>query len=173
MKNETDDHILARQLIENRDRLLAYLISVVGDWDTAEEIFQEVSLVILKKAEQGLHVRHFKAWSREVARRTVLNYWKKKKKDPILVEPDVIDRIDHAYTARDEDEAHGDLLRKLRWCLEQLPSFARKLVDLRYEKNLSMKGMASELDRTPGSVQVALSRTRMVLADCMDKVTIE
>lgn len=65
---------LVRKLLENRDALCAFLYMHLRNWHETEDLFQEISLVIMRKANEGLEVRHFKAWSREIARRTLLDY---------------------------------------------------------------------------------------------------
>lgn len=74
---------LIAKLLENRDALCAFLYMHLRNWHETEDLFQEISLVIMRKANAGLEIRHFKAWSREIARRTLLDYWKRKKKNPL------------------------------------------------------------------------------------------
>ena len=90
----------------------------------AEELFQEVSLSILKRERDGIVVENFPAWSREVARRTVLNHWKKKYRDKFVFGDAAMDALDQAFARKEaeaEPPAHG-LLETLNACLKQLPA---------------------------------------------------
>ena len=78
---EKTNQELSQSLLENRDVLFSYIMSLVRDFNTAEDLFQEVALIILRKEKEGIEVSHFGAWSREIARRHILDFWKKSSKD--------------------------------------------------------------------------------------------
>ena len=166
-----DDRKLARMLLEHRDVLFAYILALVRNWNVAEELFQEVSLVVLQKGQEGEDVQQFLPWSREIARRMVLNYWKTTSRSRLILSSEALDSIDKAFADRDEEiEAPGhELLKSLRRCLQRLPDHLRRLVDLRYNQALALDEIARRLDRSSGSVQVALSRIRMRLLECTQR----
>ncbi|MFH1707243.1 MAG: sigma-70 family RNA polymerase sigma factor [Planctomycetota bacterium] len=161
---------LARELLEHRDVLFSYTMALVRDWNTAEEVFQETSLVILKKAQEGVTVRDFGAWSREIARRTALNFWKtsRNERHGSLTEA-TVDAIDAAFAGREQEHpaATTGLLARLAECLEKLPGNLRQLVDLRYRDGLSFQAIGDHTGKSAGAAQVALSRTRVALHDCL------
>ncbi len=159
---------LARQLLEHRDVLFAYVLALVRDWVAAEDLFQEISLVVLRKDREGAAVERFGPWSREIARRTVLNYWKTTARSRLILSAEVLDSIDAVFARRDDEEAArgGEMLSALRHCLGRLPAHLRRVVDLRYQESLSLDEVARRLGRSAGAVQVSLSRTRARLLEC-------
>lgn len=157
---------LARSLLEHRDAIFGYILALVRNWQSAEELFQEVSLVVLQKGQQGEAVERFLPWSREIARRMVLDHWKRGARGRRILGERALDAVDRAFEERDEEPAATDLLRSLRRCLEKLPGHLRRIVDLRYSESLPLDEIARRLERSAGSVQVALSRIRMRLHDC-------
>ncbi len=157
---------LARRLLEHRDALFGYILALVRSWPIAEELFQEVSLVVLQKGQQGEAVDQFLPWSREIARRMVLDSWKRSARSRVVLSEAALDAVDRAFLERDDEPASSDLVRALRRCLEKLPDHLRRLVDLRYSESLPLQEIARRLERSAGSVQVALSRVRMRLHDC-------
>lgn len=162
---------LVGKLLENRDALCAFLYMHLRNWDETEELFQEVSLVIMRKANEELEVRNFRAWSREIARRTLMDYWKKKKKIPVPFSEADLQACENAWLRRDTDpQPLSERMERLKICLEKLPGDLRRMLDLRYEKDFSLRQIASELGRTEGAVQVALSRARSALLHCMQTV---
>ena len=54
-------------------------------------------------------------------------------------------------------------------CMDQLSPASRELVDLRYVSGLSLRQLSARLRRTEGAVQVALSRLRKLLRDCVER----
>lgn len=173
--NAQDKHSLARLLLRNRDNLFAFISSLVRDPVTAEDIFQQVSLVILQKEKEGVQVEKFPAWSREIARRTILDYWKRSKREVSCLSEQSVSAVEAAFARHEAETMSGstDLMERLRRCLNELPRHLRDLVSLRYEKGLSMKSIARSLRRSAGAVQVALSRTRTSLLDCTKRLKTE
>ena len=46
--------------------LLGYVLSIVRDFHLAEDVFQDASLIVLRKGEQLQDERDFPAWARKV-----------------------------------------------------------------------------------------------------------
>jgi RNA polymerase sigma factor (sigma-70 family) len=161
---------LASRLLLHRDALFGYLLVLLRNWDEAEEVFQEVCVVVLEKERDGLIVERFLPWCREIARRVVLRHWRRRSKTPRSLSPEVMAAIDQAFSLRDaEEERHsrtGQLVQAVKRCLKRLPDHLRAILDLFYRDSLSLGDIAHRLGRTEGAVQVALSRTRMRLAEC-------
>jgi len=166
---------LARLLLEHRDALFGYIIALVRNWSVAEELFQEVSLVVLEKGREGVTVERFGAWAREIARRMVLNYWKTTSRTRLILSDAAIDSLDRAFHARDEEaeSRRHDRLLSLRQCLKSLPEHLQRVVELRYHEALPLSQIARRLNRSAGSVQVALSRVRMKLLECSRRLEAE
>lgn len=177
MRNETsgdpDDPV--RQLLERRDEIFAYVMALVRDWNVAEDLFQEISLVALRKDREGMVVERFGPWIREIARRTVLNYWKTAARSRRFFSMEVLDRIDEVFNRREEEEASRGAakLGALQRCLGRLPSHLRRIVNLRYRESLPLEEIAQRLGRSSGSVQVALSRIRIRLLECTRRLEAE
>ena len=57
----------------------------------------------------------------------------------------------------------------LRGCLRMLASPSRELLQLRYDAGLPLRQVAQKLGRTESAVQVALSRVRKWLLECIQK----
>ena len=164
---------LVSKLLENRDSLCAYLYMHLRNWDETEDLFQEVSMVIMRKANEQLEVRYFKAWSREIARRTLLDYWKKKKKIPVPLAEEDLQACENAWQRKDaEGQPLTERMERLKLCMEKLSIELRLMLGLRYDKDYSLREIASKLGKTEGAVQVALSRTRAALLHCMQTVKI-
>jgi RNA polymerase sigma-70 factor len=163
---------LAKTLLKYRDILFAYILALVRDMTVAEDIFQDVSLVILRKESEGVQVRSFGPWSREIARRTILNYWKSIKRNRLIFSSEAIDSIDNSFAGFDDetDKDRIEVLDKLRKCIKKLPERLRRIVRLRYEESVSFTEIARQFDSTAGAVQVAVSRARMRLLDCVENV---
>lgn len=167
-----DNQSLARLLLRHRDGLFAFIFSLVRNPVDAEDLFQQVSLVILQKEKDGILVEKFPAWSREIARRTILDYWKSNRREVLCLSEESIAAVEAAFSRHEKESDNGSasLMERLRRCLEDLPGHLRSLISLRYDEGLSMSDIARRLGRSAGAVQVALSRTRSRLLDCTERM---
>ena len=157
------------KLLEYRDVLFAYILTQVREWDAAEDIFQEVSLTILKKSQEKIEIASFKAWSREIARRTILDYRKKRGVPVTALSSDALESLESIFGAHEQlsTEQQRELLAHLQGCLKTLPEKLLRLINWRYQEDLSLEQVAGRAKITAGAAQVALSRARAVLADCI------
>jgi len=165
-----DSQLLAAQLLEHREEIFAHILSIVRQWNLAEDLFQEVSLVILNKQKEKLEVVHFKAWAREIARRTIFNHWKTTKSKSAILSSESLDAVDEAFQREAEPEENGERLEHLRECLRQIPENLARLVDLRFGENLSYREIGRRVNRSPISIQVTVSKLRMKLLECTKRL---
>jgi len=151
-----------RELLAARSSLFGFILAMVRDFNLAEELFQEVSVRILEREEEFTPGTSFGAWARAFARRTVLE--EQRRRGRLMLD----DRAVAAVSEKMDDDGDESGQREaLRHCLENVHRNSRRLVALRYEQDLSMEEIGSRLERTAGAVQVALSRVRAWLADCI------
>jgi len=173
---DTGGRDLSRMLLENRDVLFAYITALVRDVGEAEDIFQEVALVILKKEREGVEVRRFGPWSREIARNKVFEYWRAKRRTAsVFLSQEALRAVEEGFARREAAPGGraAELLQRLKECLERLPGHLRRLVRLRYTHGFSFERIGRELNRSAGAAQVALSRTRRRLLECMERLDVE
>jgi RNA polymerase sigma-70 factor (ECF subfamily) len=146
--------------------LLGYILSILRDAHLAEDVFQDASLVILKKGVTLPSERDFPPWARKVVRLTAMNALRKRNKGPELLEPALLDLLEEQWA---EDDEHERTTAALRECLENLPDKARRLVELRYVAGETGTALAARLNQPPNTVYVALSRIYRTLAACVKK----
>jgi RNA polymerase sigma-70 factor, ECF subfamily len=161
-----DPDQLLRLLLMHRGMLLGYIQSILRDFHLAEDVFQDASLVILNKGVVLQAEGDFPPWARKVARFKALNVLRKQNKGPELLEPAMLDLLEHEWA---QDEGPGLPTLALRECLEQLPPKARRLVELRYVAGISGIALAERLSQPPNTVYVALSRIYRNLSACVKK----
>ncbi len=161
---------LVHELVKQRDALMAYILSMVGDWNAAEDLLQETSVVIITKAREGEEVRHFKAWACGVARRVVLEWWRKQKRSRLVFGEEAMRMLENAFVSGEEDDRrHGGLLEALRECLKLLAPRAKKIVEMFYMEGRRIKEIAARIGGSEGAVQVALCRARVKLGECISE----
>jgi RNA polymerase sigma-70 factor (ECF subfamily) len=159
------DHLL-RLLLLHRGMLLGYILAILHDAHLAEDVFQDASLVILKKGVDLKAEEDFPRWARKVVRLTAMNALRKQQRGPDLLEPTLLDSLEQEW---EKDDGRDRTTIALRECLEALPDKARRLVELRYVAGMSGNALAARLNQPPNTVYVALSRIYRNLSACVKK----
>lgn len=163
---------LIQQFLSDRGHYLGFLRVLTRDADMAEELFQELSLVVIRKIDTYDATRDFGSWIRGIARNLHLNAQKKQRRSRRLLavyDPEIVEAVLNVYDdpSGQEAENRSELLQRLRQCIQQLPENHRKLLQGRYEHKHSAEELAELHNRTAASVSTILSRLRSALHDCM------
>jgi RNA polymerase sigma-70 factor, ECF subfamily len=158
-----------REFQRDRTRLIAYIRAITGNWDLAEDIFQEVSLVLLDKVDELEAEGDFQAWCRRVARNISCRERSKSKRLKAVRDDAVLDLIDNAFAESEHDQQLDFRREQLRVCMQKLSPQNVELISMRYLSELSLKELAVKLNRSEGAVQVALSRLRKTILECAQR----
>ncbi len=157
---------LVERLLRERARLLAYIWSMVRDGQLAEDVFQEVSLLAVRKRAEINCPAALPTWLRKAARLHALAALRRVKRTETLFSNEVLDSLDQAW---DEHQAEPTnvLADALQHCMARLTQRSQQIVALRYQGGLSGDQVADRLDMKVHSVYVALSRIHHALRECM------
>src|SRR5436305_4444813 len=85
---------LLRLLLTHRGMLQGYIMAIVRDFHLAEDVFQEASLIILKKGQALKEEGEFNLWARKVARLEALSALRKRNRVPDLLDPALLDLLE-------------------------------------------------------------------------------
>lgn len=161
-----DDDALMRDFLARRADLIAYL-RVIGPAGLAEDAFQETFLVVHRRLADFRRDGDFPAWVRGIARNVLRQLGRKGNRLQTMADEALTGLIDQAVAEHEAVNEPVDRLPALRRCVERLAEPQRRLLHLRYALGQPIEQIAVVLHRTPGAAQVALSRLRTVLGDCM------
>ena len=145
----------------------SYIGSLVPDFQEAEDLLQEVALVLLRKFPEYDDQRPFVAWALGVARFEILHARRRHARSFVTAQSDVLENVTATYT-----ELAPELDRRasaLRECKRMIEGRAAELIRLRYEESLKPGEIASRLGLAATAVRMALSRARAFLRDCIDR----
>lgn len=161
-----DPDTVLRLLLKDRAKLHGYIRSIVRDEHIAEDVFQNVSIVAVRKCAEIESHEHFGAWMRKAARFESLHELRRRDIAPVMLDATLLDLLEGSWS-RQESAHTADVGNALRDCLESLSPYARQLVSLRYAAGKSGQKLADAVGRSLNTVYVALSRTHRLLADCL------
>ena len=156
-----------RLLLANRAMLLGYINVITGDPTLTEDVFQEVSIVVMEKFPDVRDSDGFRPWSRTIARFQALKAVNKRRANPVILASEIIDRLDRAWDEHDREDPRASSVAALERCIARLTPRAQELVQLRYHEDLSGQQLAERLRKPLNTIYVAISRIHRTLADCV------
>jgi len=145
------EHVLTAVIERERPRLWNFIRKRVADRSDAEDILQDVLYALLREAE----VEQAGAWLFRVARNRIIDFFRKKKPEPL---PDGLeDLLPSAEAGPDAEYARSVLLDEIAAAVAELPEAQREVFIAHEVEGQSFKEMAAE---TGVSVNTLLSRKR-------------
>ena len=136
-----------------------------GDSSLAEDVFQNVSLLVLNKSDLVQDEAAFPGWLRKAARFEALNAVRKEGRGPAPLDEAVLESLEDHWRA--QDSSNPAPVGALRSCVQKLAPRAKRLVELRYGENVSGQRLAEKLSQPLNTIYVALSRLHRTLAECV------
>ena len=158
----SDEFIL--ELTQVQQRLYGYIYRRLANRDQAQEVLQQVNLVLCHKADQYTLGTNFNAWAATVARYQILSYRSSQNRDRLVFTDKVVAIIDER---EDDSDERDERLAHLHQCFQALSDDNQAFLNLRYEGGLSMKQIAMEVGQKVVTVRVKLHRLRRSLRDCV------
>ena len=157
---------LVRLLIAERGKVLAFIRSIVRREHLAEDVFQDVSILAMRKQDEIRDEHHFLRWVRTAARLEALNAVRRAKLRELTLDDQVLDGLE-AHWRRYDDNPDAQLSAALSECLTALPPGAQRIIRERYESGRSVGELAKAMNRPVESLYVAISRIYRTLSDCV------
>jgi RNA polymerase sigma-70 factor (ECF subfamily) len=157
------------RLFAQHDRwLFAYLVSLLGSSAHAEEVFQEVCVVLWRECDTFELGTDFVKWVSVIAHNQVHRFRRQQRRvGPQLSEAavellsrDAVERVDLLESRRDA----------LQRCLDKLPDTDRRIVRQCYgDSRQTFRDAAQHLGRPANTVYKALNRIRKSLYQCIER----
>jgi RNA polymerase sigma-70 factor (ECF subfamily) len=164
-----DPHTLhVQQLyVRHQQVLLGHVLSIEPNFKDAQDIVQEVFLIISRKAQTWTAGTNFLAWACTVARYETLHFQRTRARRPARLDEDIVELL-HAQEVPDEARFQRRVAT-LQRCMGRLAPRARELVWIRYQGAQMPEQIATTVDWTVNAVRVALSRARQFLRECLEQ----
>jgi RNA polymerase sigma-70 factor, ECF subfamily len=155
-----------RQLMAEREKLFSYIWAIVGNVHLAEDVFQEVSLLVLEKRPADCDEVQFRVWLRRAARFKAIEALRKAKSRAIPLDEAVIEKLE-SHWVRYDATGESDLVEFLRECIRLLTPNGRKMITLRYVDGLRSHEIADRLGRHIDAVYRSIARAHRSLMECV------
>jgi len=154
-----------QQLFVRHTGLLhGFIASICGDLVLAEDILQEVFLVVTKRADTFEAGSDFAAWARAIARFKTLELLRDRRRDRATLSVEALAALTAVAPDVDAWQSQRDALHR---CIERLSPAQRQLTAMAYGEGLTPAQIAHRQGQAPNVVHVLLSRLRRALRECV------
>lgn len=154
-------------LLRNQSKLFSYILFVVHDRDTAEDIFQETFVKVITRLQKGRYMvsGKFGAWIMRIAHNAIMDWYRDQAalRTVDTSADNDLSKLPGADLYEGNIENHyvnSQVMTDVRRLLDALPPMQREVVYMRFYQQLSFKEIA---DSTDVSINTALGRMRYAL----------
>jgi RNA polymerase sigma-70 factor (ECF subfamily) len=162
------EETLVKNLVRHRGIIQGMIAAMVGNPSTAEDLFQEVAVVMTRKRAEADEDCRFVAWGRRIAVNVVRDWRKKQARHPLRFLGDAdLESVAAAFEeTREEDwDARRQALQR---CVDKLPDRERLLLSRRYQASEPIEEIAASIPASRGAVDTMLYRIRKALLQCVE-----
>ena len=154
-------------LLRNQSKLFSYILFVVHDRETAEDIFQETFVKVITRLQEGRYTvsGKFGAWIMRIAHNAIMD-WYRDRASMRIVDTSADNDLSNIpgadiFEGNIENRfVNSQIMTDVRRLLDALPPMQREVVYMRFYQQLSFKEIA---DSTDVSINTALGRMRYAL----------
>jgi RNA polymerase sigma-70 factor (ECF subfamily) len=156
-----------RLFLSSQDRIYGFLFVMIHNRNDVDDLLQETISSMWEHFDKYQAGTNFTAWGITIARNKALNFIKKNVRSRPQLSDDVYSEIVEIETeGKDDLSERTDALRK---CCEKLKDIDRKILSLRYRKDVSMKKIAQVLGRSTTGIYHTMARIHSLLQECVDR----
>ena len=160
-----NERALEMLIIRHKLRIYNFIYSKVFDRDTAEDIFQETFIKVIKTLKRGLYNEEgkFLPWVMRIAHNLVIDFFRKNNRIPTFdnnEEFDIFQLISDGNPSAEKSMIEEQVVEDLQNLIHQLPVDQKDVLTMRLYKDMSFKEIA---ESTGVSINTALGRMRYAI----------
>lgn len=144
----------------------------IKDPSTEDDIFQEVSIKVLRRIDTVREQKAIRGWLFQIARNACLDYLRKQDRRPNNVQLLGISEAatgEHSRNPADQF-CSQERIQAIQSALEQLPDSQREVIHLRLQEGLNHQAISERLNISRQAVEVRLCRGRSRLKDRLQEI---
>lgn len=164
-----DEVVLHRSFLRlfttHEESVRAFVRRLVPTRADADDVMQEVSIVLWEKFGSFHHGGNFRAWAFGVARFEVLAWLRDKGRDRLVLDEDVALKLAHEAEALEPTLSRQRAALEL--CMARIPEDQRSLIMRAYEPHARIQEVAANSGRSVPGFYQWLHRMRKGLLNCI------
>ena len=166
LRAQTGDRAAFDALLKsNQTAIFRYIYRIVGDYALAEDILQEVFLIIYRKIRWLENPQLFRAWIYRIASREAFRYLKKEKSRTEQIRDEAL--LENFPVEENREIYEPELIEKLPELISKVSPASRAVLILHYLEEMPLSEVAEVLDISLGTVK---SRLAYGLANLRERI---
>jgi RNA polymerase sigma-70 factor, ECF subfamily len=178
--NENNQNVeLIEVVVRHRRMIMSYANAIVRDLYLAEDIYQEVAVIVAQKWGTLPPTEELVPWLKEVTRRKSLELLRKQKRMPMTLSEETLEMVSEKFgeSAAEEAESEADeqRYRAVENCIGKLQGSARRVITLRYGQDCvsSCEEIAAQMGRSVKAIYGIMLRARLALTRCLENEKVQ
>jgi RNA polymerase sigma-70 factor (ECF subfamily) len=167
------DHTKGREFLgrflKAQRRISGYILTLLPHQADAEDVLQEVSVILWEKFDEQNPPVDFVSWACRVAYLKVQEHRRGQRRQRVIFSDETLDRLAEAGLARAGELRFDERHAMLGQCIGKLGRRDRELLAARYREGATARSAAEGLGRTLDAVYKALARIRGLLHNCVER----
>lgn len=161
-----DQETALRVVLAHEPLLTGFLRAIVGSRAVAEDLFQDLVVLVMRKHAEIPNADAVPGWTRRAARFLALKALEKRARERPTMDETLVDLLEKTWV--DDGEPTPDpYVVALVACRDRLPEHARELLTLRYVHDLPGEQIAARLGRPLNTIYVTITRLHRTLRECI------
>ncbi len=149
-------------------QLFAYILALVWSAQDAEDLYQQTAMLLWEKFAEFERGTNFAHWAFSFARHVVLNFQRAQQRRKTFLTAELASTLADRQAAKPAGESNS-FADALSDCMGQLNDLDRRLINLCYAGEQTIKQIAEKLGRPAQSTYNSLCRIRRRLFDCVKR----
>ncbi|WP_437231029.1 sigma-70 family RNA polymerase sigma factor [Planctomicrobium sp. SH661] len=166
-QNSSRNELFLRQFTTNEPAIRAYVRRLVPSQSDADDILQEVAIVLWNRFDDFRLDGDFRTWAYGIAKFKVLSWMRDQKRDKLMLANDVMELV-----AEDAERVDPQLQRQrelLEHCFQKVAISDRELLARAYQPDAVIQEVALSSGRTVPGFYQWLYRMRQLLLNCIQR----
>ena len=165
LKKQSRKHAFMTQFRASRHRIYAFILTYVPHHADAADVLQETALLLWNKFDTFTPGSDFTAWAVAVARNKILKLRSVRFDKRVRFDSKIVDLVNPTEAGTDDQfDLRKDILKK---CVEKLSPRDAELIDLKYDKRMSVVDIAKVRKRPLQGLYKTMARIHRNLRDCV------
>lgn len=149
--------------------VFSFVLKKVQDYVVADEITVAVFAKVLAKLNLYDENFQFKTWVLTIAQNSVIDYWRKKAKEEAMTGD--LQEVKNEYASSPEELLISKQEQQyIINTIASMDSSYRKIVELRFFEEKSIKEIAEELNISVANTKVRIMRAKKILAELLKNI---
>ncbi len=153
-------------LMLNNKKIYTFIFTMVHNHFDADDIMQDTVTFMYRNFDKYQEGSNFAAWGIKIAHYRILNY-RRKQKGHVHFDAELYDMIKNE-TEHVQDDVNVKL-EALQRCRGKLPKADNRILEMRYDSNVSVKDIAEYFGQSTHRIYRSVARIHDMLLRCVRK----